>query len=46
MVLLKESYAQGRYNRIGRPESESMSNTPLIQAIFAIAPVMQQIQKG
>lgn len=45
MVLLKESYAQGRYTRIGRPESESMSNTPLIQAIFAIAPVMQEFKK-
>ena len=45
MVLLKEAYAQGRWTKIGRPESESLANTPLIQAVFAIAPVMQEFKK-
>ena len=45
MVLLKEGYSQGRYTKIGRPESESLANTPLIQSIFAIAPVMQEFKK-
>lgn len=45
MVLLKESYSQGRFSKLGRPDSESMSNTPLIQAVFAIAPVMQEFKK-
>lgn len=48
MILLKKSYegGGGRYPRLfGRPASESLSNTPLTQAIVAMAPIMQQFRK-
>ena len=52
MVLLKQSYTIGRnynrmgttVNRIGRPESENLSNTPLVQAIFAVGSIMNNFR--
>jgi cell division protease FtsH len=31
-------------NRIGRPESENLSNTPLVQAIFAVGSIMNNFR--
>ena len=45
MILLKESYSTGRsYNRIGRPQSENLSNTPLIQAIVAVGSIIENFK--
>ena len=52
MILLKQSYTIGRnynrmgttVNRIGRPESENLSNTPLVQAIFAVGSIMNNFR--
>ena len=46
MILLKQSYMINRdwKNRVGRPISESLSNTPLIQAIFAVGSIMENFQ--
>lgn len=45
MILLKESYTMGRsYNRIGRPSSENLSNTPLIQAIIAVGSMIENFK--
>ena len=46
LILLKESYVQtrGRINRIGRPESESLSNTPLVQAVFAVGSILNNFR--
>jgi hypothetical protein len=42
MLLLKESYTMGRsYNRVGRPLSENLSNTPLIQAIISVGSMIE-----
>jgi hypothetical protein len=49
MILLKKSYEvrNGRYyaNYIGQPESENLSNTPMNQAIVALAGVMKAFRK-
>ena len=46
MILLKQSYnLNGRYNRIGRPLSENLSNTPLIQAVFAVGSIMENFRQ-
>jgi len=46
LILLKESYVynRGRYNRVGRPESENLSNTPLIQAVFAVGSILNNFR--
>jgi len=46
LILLKESYVRnrGQYNRIGRPESESLSNTPLVQAVFAVGSILNNFR--
>jgi len=42
MLLLKQSYTMGRsYNRVGRPPSENLSNTPLIQAVIAVGSMIE-----
>jgi hypothetical protein len=49
MVLLKESYAGGRYGRSrlgpGFPNSENLGNTPLIQAVFSLGHKMEEFRK-
>jgi len=47
MILLKESYVytRGRYNRIGRPLSENLSNTPLIQAVYAVGTILENFRQ-
>ena len=47
MLLLKQSYVGGRWDpaRIGRPRSECLTNTPLTQAIIAMAPIMNNFRK-
>ena len=49
MILLKKSYEirNNRYyaNYIGQPESENLSNTPMNQAIVALAGVMKAFRK-
>jgi hypothetical protein len=46
LVLLKESYVyvKYRYNRIGRPNSENLSNTPLVQAVFAVGSILNNFR--
>jgi len=45
MVLLKESYSYGRgYSVVGRPPSESLSNTPLIQAVVAVGSILNEFR--
>ena len=47
LILLKESYVYVRnssYNRIGRPQSENLSNTPLVQAVFAIGSILNNFR--
>lgn len=45
MILLKESYIMSKsYNLIGRPSSENLSNTPLIQAIVAVGSVIENFK--
>ncbi|MFZ9848070.1 MAG: hypothetical protein ACO3EE_07970 [Flavobacteriales bacterium] len=44
LVVLKSSFESGRYG-IGKPESEDLSNTPLIQAIFASAGIMNAFKR-
>ena len=46
MILLKESYVNnGRYSRVGRPLCENLSNTPLIQAIFAVGTILENFRQ-
>ena len=47
MLLLKQSYIGGRWDprRIGRPMSERLTNTPLTQALFAMAPIMNKFRQ-
>ena len=47
MILLKESYVynRGRYNRVGRPTSENLSNTPLIQAVYAVGTILENFRQ-
>ena len=46
MILLKKSYEGSRaYYGYGRPDVEELSNTPLTQAIVALAPIMQNFRK-
>jgi len=47
MIALRDSYsveARGRWG-IGRPNNESLGNTPLIQAMVALEPITQQFRK-
>lgn len=46
LILLKESYVynRGQYNRVGRPESENLSNTPLVQAVFAVGSILNNFR--
>jgi len=46
MVLLKKSYEDGRrWNKFGRPDSENLSNTPMIQAVYTVAGIMKEFRK-
>jgi len=48
MILLKQSYTIGRNyarNRVGRPLSENLSNTPLVQAVFAVGSIMENFRQ-
>jgi len=45
MILLKQSYSYGRgFAVVGRPTSESLSNTPLIQAIVAVGSILNEFR--
>jgi len=47
LILLKESYVYVRnssYNRIGRPLSENLSNTPLVQAVIAVGSILNNFR--
>ena len=44
LVLLKESYTSG-YHSLGRPMSEHLGNTPLLQAMIALEPITKQFRK-
>ena len=47
MILLKKSYSTKSYqNRVRRPASENLSNTPLVQAIFAVGSIMDNFRKS
>ncbi len=43
MILVKKSFE--KHSGVSRPETENLSNTPLTQAIVALAPVMKQFKK-
>ena len=47
MIALRDSYAENARGRwgIGRPNNESLGNTPLIQAMVALEPITQQFRK-
>jgi hypothetical protein len=45
MILLKQGYSYGRgLSVVGRPTSESLSNTPLIQAIVAVGSILNEFR--
>jgi len=44
LILLKESYTNGHYS-IGRPNSEHLGNTPLLQAMVALEPITKEFRK-
>ncbi len=46
MILLKMSYLPRSNRLIFRPQSESMSNTPLNESIIALKPVMEKFKKS
>ncbi len=47
MVLVKKSFEGGRYNSsVPRPQTESLSNTPLSQALVATAQIMNEFKKS
>jgi hypothetical protein len=47
MILLKQSFDRNSYgvNQLDKPNSEELTNTPLIQGIFAMTEVMKQFKK-
>ena len=47
LIALRDSYAENSRGRwgIGRPNAESLGNTPLIQAMVALEPITQQFRK-
>ena len=48
MILLKQSYTvtrNYRNNRVGRPFSENLSNTPLVQAVFAVGSILENFRQ-
>jgi len=45
LILLKNSYSDNGLYRYNRPSSESSSNTPLTQAIFAVGGIMKEFKK-
>ena len=47
LIALRDSYAENSRGRwgIGRPNAESLGNTPLIQAIVALESITQQFRK-
>ena len=45
MILLKMSYAGRGTRYIMRPQSESLSNTPMNEAIIAMKPIMEKFKK-
>jgi cobalamin biosynthesis protein CobT len=44
LILIKKSY-EGRNSKVFRPKSESLSNTPLTQALVATAEIMNKFRK-
>jgi hypothetical protein len=45
MILLKQGYSYGRgFSVVGRPTSESLSNTPLIQAVIAVGSILNEFR--
>lgn len=45
LIMLKKSYEGYRNSKVYRPESESLSNTPLTQALVATAEIMNKFRK-
>lgn len=45
MIILKKSYEGGRWTQLPRPPSETLSNTPLTQAIYATGYIMREFRK-
>ena len=46
LLLFKSSFeASGRYNRLPYPPSESLSNTPLTESIFALKEIIVEFRK-
>lgn len=46
MILLKQSYTLShRRNHVGRPNSENLSNTPLIQAVYAVGTILENFRQ-
>ena len=47
MICLKKSFEENKYTRVtcGRPPSESLSNTPLTQAVIAVAPIINDFKR-
>jgi hypothetical protein len=46
LLLFKSSFeASGRYSRLPYPPSESLSNTPLIESIFALKEIVVEFRK-
>ena len=44
LILLKESYLNP-YSSVGRPNSEHLGNTPLLQAMVALEPITKEFRK-
>ena len=45
MILLKKSYEDRGWSRFGRPDCENLSNTPMIQAVYAVGGIMKEFRK-
>ena len=45
LATLKKSYEGGRMTRYLRPDSEHLSNTPLVQAMVALKPITDEFRK-
>jgi hypothetical protein len=45
MIILQKSYESSSKGRIPRPKSETLSNTPLTQAIYATGYIMREFRK-
>ena len=45
LIMLRKSFENSRYKFLGRPASETLSNTPTLEAVVALQPIVKEFTR-